>query len=1035
MSVKKKEYRMNQSDMLREGANRMLPLKKWKTQQKQEITAEQVFFMMRPLMEAVKQLHDTGMGYKNMGLQHIYINIGCHTATRLKSCLQRTKILEYIRQHRIQIKGICPVSCAENDIREDIYALCAVMYCMISGREYKDETQLEKLKIEEWQCEILRRGLSENTKREYRTIEQLLQAIDEGEDGYNRGKKPGILMLPKEIRTVFEGVINKEDVTEIIFTDNLKSMPETALDISKQESENRVMAWMEGSTLYIGSVCGIQAQSCRHLFCDYNNAERIQFNGCLDTSTVTDMVGMFIRCEKLKEVDLENLDTSSVVDMDVLFFGCKSLEHFVLECWDTSKVTSMRGMFKWCENLTKITLNTIDTSCVTRMDYMFFGCKRLQEANLRGLNTSKVIAMDEMFGGCVELQKLDLSSFKLPSLQTAYRMFGGCIRLGREEIDKFIGKFLQSKMEHRKSVLWDFDTTVILDKYWGDCWNDEEWESIEEISFSDEDEEWIELATDWKDVSLYKTGEVKAGRIGNTMFIWSKQQVKAPLDCRYMFYDGFKYRRKLKRISFNNLFDTSHTINMKCMFSFCESLQELDISGFDTRHVKDMSQMFDYCGRLKSLKLGKLETGQVTDMEQMFYNCKSVEQLDVSHFDTSRVTNMHHMFAGCEKLEQLDVSGFDTTCVTDMSWMFSGCKSLKELDISGFKWDRLTDWKYMFSGCESLEYIETPDDKPIWLDKRMDTFSRCCSLTELNKTNDGRFGLKSWRFSKKNIKKIVFQSSMPESKYSSWDISKYCCGTVKAWMPDEETLCIGANGKIRAPKDCSSLFADYSSLQEIKFGDCFDTSRVKDMSQMFAGCRMLRKIDFRGCDTSAVTDMTRMFYNCDALKELDLSGFNTSLITTMCGMFHGCTNLEQIHVGKFQTNRVEDMSYMFADCMVLKNLDLSSFDTSAVTDMSGMFWGCESLESLDLSSFNTSAVTDMSSMFLRCESLKSLNLSSFNTSVVTNMNSMFGSCGKLRNLDLSHFEMTQVTDMKSMLEGVQGSIKLFLFRRQYKSRL
>ncbi len=131
-------------------------------------------------------------------------------------------------------------------------------------------------------------------------------------------------------------------------------------------------------------------------------------------------------------------------------------------------------------------------------------------------------------------------------------------------------------------------------------------------------------------------------------------------------------------IDFGNCLDTSSVTNMGWMFSGCESLTELDVSGFDTSKVTDMGYMFNNCKSLTELDVSGFDTAKVTDMRGMFNSCKSLTALDVSGFDTSKVTNMYAMFNKCESLTELDVSGFDTASVINMSWIFSGCTKLND---------------------------------------------------------------------------------------------------------------------------------------------------------------------------------------------------------------------------------------------------------------------------------------------------------------------------------------------------------------------
>ena len=141
------------------------------------------------------------------------------------------------------------------------------------------------------------------------------------------------------------------------------------------------------------------------------------------------------------------------------------------------------------------------------------------------------------------------------------------------------------------------------------------------------------------------------------------------------------------------------------MFSLCNKLTSIDVSGFDTSNVTDMSSMFANCSALSSLDLSGLDTSNVTSMSNMFSGCSSLTSLDVSYFDTSNVTDMSYMFFCCQGLTSLDVSGFDTSNVTHMGFMFSRCADLTSLDVSSFNTINVTMMDYMFNGCADLTTI------------------------------------------------------------------------------------------------------------------------------------------------------------------------------------------------------------------------------------------------------------------------------------------------------------------------------------------
>ena len=275
-------------------------------------------------------------------------------------------------------------------------------------------------------------------------------------------------------------------------------------------------------------------------------------------------------------------------------------------------------------------------------------------------------------------------------------------------------------------------------------------------------------------------------------------------------------------------------------------------------------------------------------------------------------------------------------------------------------------------------------------------------------------------------------------------------------------LYIIANGKIMFPKDSSNLLAFYSqvmcssssSLTGIYLNDAVDTSKVTNMSNMFAqaapiavycashrwGCgytvnkinsldlsnfdtsnvtdmsymfmgNQSPDINLSGFDTSNVVDMSYMFWGASSLTGLNLNSFNTSNVTNMGGMFDYAKSLINLNIDNFNTSKVTDMNYMFSNTKSLKSLNLKKFNTSNVISMSYIFSG-SGLTSLDVSNFDTSKVKYMDSMFAGLN-LNSLDLSNFNTGNVTNMSYMFSSV-TLSNLDLRSFNTLKVTNMESM---------------------
>lgn len=193
------------------------------------------------------------------------------------------------------------------------------------------------------------------------------------------------------------------------------------------------------------------------------------------------------------------------------------------------------------------------------------------------------------------------------------------------------------------------------------------------------------------------------------------------------------------------------------------------------------------------------------------------------------------------------------------------------------------------------------------------------------------------------------------------DVSAGQDGSVLAWYEIEKNtgardLYVGAEGKIIAPENCEALFSCNTYLEEIHFNNCFDTSNVTNMHEMFGLCMALEELDLSCFDTSNVVDMSTMFWKTFSLKKLDVSTFDTSSVTDMCCMFSQSA-LEEVDLSSFDTSKVTNMGGMFEKCGALKELDISNFVTSAETDIGAMFYQCYSLEKLDIRGFDLSSIS------------------------------------------------------------------------------
>ena len=147
----------------------------------------------------------------------------------------------------------------------------------------------------------------------------------------------------------------------------------------------------------------------------YTDSEKIILN--------SDCRGMFMRFDKMKELDLRGFDSSLVENMHTMFYEMRALESIDLSNFDTGNVRTMYAMFNADVSLENLDVSSFQTNKVTDMKYMFFEMRKLKELNLSNFNTSNVVDMSNMFANMYALTTLNLSSFNTSKVTDMSYMF------------------------------------------------------------------------------------------------------------------------------------------------------------------------------------------------------------------------------------------------------------------------------------------------------------------------------------------------------------------------------------------------------------------------------------------------------------------------------------------------------------------------------------------------------------------------------------------------------------------------------------
>ena len=218
--------------------------------------------------------------------------------------------------------------------------------------------------------------------------------------------------------------------------------------------------------------------------------------------------------------------------------------------------------------------------------------------------------------------------------------------------------------------------------------------------------------------------------------------------------------------------------------------------------------------------------------------------------------------------------------------------------------------------------------------------------------------------------------------------------------------------EIKLTDKSSSLACAFRGFDKLKFVNLQDTSRVTDMSGMFAVATSFNQ-PIGSWDTSKVTNMSRMFDGAISFNQ-PIGSWDTSRVTDMSWMFEDASFNQPI--GDWDTSNVTDMSAMFAYAKSF-NQPIGRWDTSNVTNMSSMFEYAESFNQ-PIGNWDTSKVKDMRYMFEGAESFNQ-PIGNWDTSNVTNMRLMF-SWATSFNQPIGNWDTSKVTNMYGMFDKAES---------------
>ena len=529
--------------------------------------------------------------------------------------------------------------------------------------------------------------------------------------------------------------------------------------------------------------------------------DHAQLPNPIDISALDDTSYMFYGCTKLK--DVQELDTANVKDMRSMFEGCKSLPKFFpwyIDASEMDEIEKYRDMFK-------------DSS----VEHAYF--KNVPE-KVRGMlsESAEIVGLDMVSSVDVQLAQ---DKYKMKDLYADYET--------RESFDASFGALgMASIMEMYDGCRGlkrpaSFDTSGIrsFERMFYGC------KSLPEDFPYAIDVSGIKSSEDLRD--MFAESSVK-----NAWF-----RTKNPSTMRYVTGDllGNGASSKVdvvvsnRRHRMKTLFPESYSeMEENCWHP--NRTTEFDILPMEG--MTDASFMFEGCSSLMDMNSERLlSLHGLKDTAAMFQDCESLE--DMPAIDTSACTNVSYMYSGCASLA--NPVPLDTRAARSAAFLFDGCESLPEI------------YPFMFD-VESITYEDGLEgmfgNTPV----------REVSLLNLdagvrNRVEPSLLG--------ENIETIRYYVSL------DWVVKDSAARKLNLYnalviRDREHSLCELSRaeeiGELIFENIADARYAINGSNSLTAIGKLSGTDRIKNMADMFSGCRRLRRLP--PVDVSGITDAQDM---------------------------------------------------------------------------------------------------------------------------------------------------------------------------------
>lgn len=152
------------------------------------------------------------------------------------------------------------------------------------------------------------------------------------------------------------------------------------------------------------------------------------------------------------------------------------------------------------------------------------------------------------------------------------------------------------------------------------------------------------------------------------------------------------------------------------------------------------------------------------------------------------------------------------------------------------------------------------------------------------------------------------------------------------------------------PKNCKGLFKNTRACKIVTVKGEFDSSKLEDASEMFAGSD-IEEIDFTDWNFSSLETADEMFYGCDKLVVVKMQNKEFPMLKSASAMFMKCKHLGLVDTSGVSMSKVLRVDSMFAEDESLISCNTNTWNIYRGALKIGMFAECASLEKKHLATW------------------------------------------------------------------------------------